>query len=682
MTSQHGVQKLRRRFSIVLGIAIALALSAEFVHCDDGSKSVEKTAVARTPFRTLFVTRSLTHEQLIPYLKTAKPEIVQVGNYGAMFHGYADNPKSKGTPMRLPVVGEQAALDFQKKLNGQIHDLGLKVVGHFRLVKVMGDWEAQTGFVEYYDKNWPEKLLGPKPHAKLSELLQRDVSGKPVQVSRYNNGQLTFCLSSPHARKMFKQMLKCAVDHGVDGVITTYNYRFECACPFCQDAFKSWLAKHQTSEQLQSKLGVTDLKTHVFESIPARIPGYPDQATATDLNWLAARWGAEHFKEMYDDIFIKYGRSLRKDLIVAQWNHLGHVGLNEERAFTPLDKWSQGEDYFWYSGGATFVGKNLNLGERKAGDAWLSCLYVRELSQHKPFVMGKYDSIRMAASMAEGFATGGLGMGRYMRFEDPVAFEILARYTNFMHKNRRLYDGAIPYSDVALVLPRQSVLARLPDSLVGFRELGQALVERQLLLDVVVDQNLTRDRLSQYPAVILPKTIVLSDQQLHVLSEYSSNGGLLLSRGETGSLSELGESRQTSGIKNSIKIENVKTSAAAAAIVAKLKSNRSTVITSPWTVRVAVYSQPNRLLLHLVNYDRDETPIKGVKGPALERPKAANNIAIDLRLPKGRTVKSIEIRSPDNKTSSLIQFTGQPGRVKFNVPSLLVYGVVVVRLEE
>src|SRR6476646_8209893 len=55
--------------------------------------------------RTFFVTRSLAHPELIPYLKTAKPELVQIGNYGAMFHGYADNKKSTGWPMQLPVVG-------------------------------------------------------------------------------------------------------------------------------------------------------------------------------------------------------------------------------------------------------------------------------------------------------------------------------------------------------------------------------------------------------------------------------------------------------------------------------------------------------------------------------------------------------------------------------------------------
>ena len=171
--------------------------------------------------RTFFVTRSLGHDRLLPYLEEARPEIVQIGNYGAMFHGYADDPKSTKTPMMLPVSGERAALAFQKELNERVHGLGLKIVGHFRLTKVMADWQEQTGFVDYYNTRWPDDLLGPKPHPRLIDLLQRDADGKPIQLSRYENAQLALCLSSPHARQMLKQMLKIAVDHGIDGVITT-----------------------------------------------------------------------------------------------------------------------------------------------------------------------------------------------------------------------------------------------------------------------------------------------------------------------------------------------------------------------------------------------------------------------------------------------------------------------------
>ena len=247
-----------------------------------------------------------------------------------MFHGFADNPKSKGTPMRLPVVGERATLNFQRELNEKVHDLGLRVVGHFRLGKVYGDWDAKSGFVDYYQNRWPEDLLGPKPHADLRELLQRDSEGNPIHLSRYNQPQLALCLSSPHARQMLKQMLKVAIDQGIDGVITTYNYQFGCACQHCEKAFDTGSPPP-----------------------PVKIPGYPE----TEAERGAMRWSAAHFKAMYDEIFINYGRSLRPDLLVAQWNHLSNVSLTEERNFMPVTAWGKDESYFWYSGGASFVGK-------------------------------------------------------------------------------------------------------------------------------------------------------------------------------------------------------------------------------------------------------------------------------------------------------------------------------------
>lgn len=635
------------------------------------------------PIRTFFVTRSLTHERLIPYLKTARPQVVQIGNYGAMFHGYADNEKSTGWPMQLPVAGEKAALAYQKKLNHKVHELGLRVVGHFRLTKVMGDWKEQTGFVEYYNKRWPADLLGPKPHPNLEELLQRDANGEPIQLGRYNRPQLAFCLSSPPARKMFKQMLKVAVEQDIDGVITTYNYHFGCVCPHCQSAFKSWLKEQLTPDELQRKLGIADLEKHTFSKIPARIAGYPDPAEAAELDWLAMRWGAEHFKKMFDEIFLDYGRSLKKDLLVAQWNHLSHVNEKEERMFLPKELYGRGEDYFWYSGGAAFVGKNHNLKEGKAGDAWLSCLYVREMTGGKPFVMGKYDRTRLAVSMAEGYATGGMGMGRYMRFEEPAGFETLARYTNFMHENRMYYDGADPLADAALVLPRQSVIQGKPESLEAFRELGQALLENQVLLDVLADENLTSSRLSKSPAVILPRVLALSDRQLASLREYAASGNRVFVLGDCGPLDENGKPRQNPGLASFQKISQEEAKPAAESIAEELRQQGASKIEAPWTVRAAAYQQPGRVVLHLVNYDREEgAPENNRTGPETERPKPVQNLKVRLPLAAGTPAASVTLIRPDQRKPVSLKFESTREGVTFTVPHVRVYAVIAVETKD
>ena len=581
--------------------------------------------------RTLFVTRSMAHEQLLPYIEAARPEIVQIGQYGAMFHGYADDEKSKGTPMKLPFHGEKKVLAFQRDLNAKIHDLGLKAVGHFRLVKAYGSWEERTGFVDYYNNRWPEDILGPKPHADLRELLQRDAAGEPVQVSRYGQGQIAFCLSSPHARQMFKQMLKVAVDHGVDGVITTFNYHFNCSCPHCQSSFRSWLDER-------------DLKFE-FETIPARIGGSPDPAEATELDWVAMRWAAENFKKNYDDVFIDYGRSLEPDLLVAQWNHMSHVSKSEERMFLPIEQWGKGESYFWESGGASFVGEKLNLKEGMAGDAWLSCLVIRELGGGTPFVMGKYDGLRMAASMAEGYATGGLGMGRYMRFEQEEGFEKLVQYTKFRHEHEALYAEATPLADVALVLPRQTLWRGQPGAMDDFRDFGQELLNEQLLVDVVADELLSAERLKNARVLILPYSTKLSDEEAVIVEAFE---GQVLRRDDGVSVEQ---ARDASAIK----------------------------IDAPWTVRAAAYRQDtNRVILHLVNYNRDEGETKEERGkmPKNERPIAVEDVVVRLE----EKPRRVRIYQPEVQEALEIPVEADGDGTRFTIPNVLVYGVVEIEL--
>ncbi len=634
--------------------------------------------------RTFFVTRSIGHERFMDYLESAQPEFVQVGNYGAMFHGYADDEGSTGWPMQLPVKGEREALAFQRELNKDISELGLKVIGHFRLVNVLGDWEERAGFIDYYENRWPDDLLGPKPHDDVLELLQRDSDGVPLMRERYpGRHYLHLCLSSPYARQMLKQMLSLAIDHGVDGVITTYNYHFGCVCEYCQEAFRGWLKGKKGPEMLYETLGIENPDEHVFDEIPARISGYPDPEDATELDWLAMRWGAEHFKRKFDRIFIEHGRSEKPGLIVATWNHLGNINRGEERAFLPLELWGRGEDYFWYSGGASFVGQNHNLEKGKAGDAWLAHLYIRELAGGKPFVMGKYDRTRMEVSMAEGYATGGMGMGRYMRFEHDKGFNVLTQYTNFIHRNRVLYENSKPFADLAFVLPRQSVQIGRPRALDAFREIGQNLVEKQYLIDVVADRNITKERLAAYPAVVLPKTLALSDKQKTAVEAYMADGGTVIIYYRAGTKDESGVRRsETEDIWQDQVLDAVETEDVVPEMIEVLNEVDVSAIQSPWTVRATAYRVPGHVILHLVNYDREEgAPDNNRTPPETERPAPVEDIEVDLRLPDGARAASVKIYAPERVEPEEIPFDGEEGVVSFTVPRVRVYGVIAVEMK-
>ncbi len=647
-------------------------------------------------FHTFLVTRGHTTDpKFLAYLDEAKPEIVQVGYYGPMFHGYADTEKATGYPMQLPVRGQFEALDVQQRVNKQIHERGLKVVGHFQMVNVIADWEAQNYFVDFYNNHWPADLLGQKPHDDIRELLQRDSEGNVITKEHYVN-YVGLCLSSPHAIAMLKAMLKVAIDSGVDGIMSNYNYRWGCVCPYCQQAFKDYLGDRYSAEELKARFGIDDLQGHTFEKIAGNIPGYPP-AEAEPIDYEAMRFGAVKFKEAFDEVLIGYGRSLKPDLIIATWNHIGWLGVTEERMFLPAELWGKGENYFWYSG--AHAGKTIAEGH--VGDGWLIALYIRELSGGKPFMLGKYEAVRMRTAIAEGVATGGAGMGQYMRFMDDAGFKHGVQYTKWLREHSDFYKDTRRVADVGIVLPRQSIQAGHRDTLDVFKQISQAMIDRQWLVDVVADHNVTLERLKQYPAVVVPAALVMSDVQLDALVAYQEQGGKLLLLGRIGQYDMQGKARDTlftgTGLMNIrsanwqinmgqhvVATSNTNAPDAMETLADMLGINRS-VIDGPFTLRANAFAKSDRVQLHLVNFNRDEAKAAELKlkGPAAELPIAEHQIDVTLylnQMPPGTPVRSVRLYSPDAEQDQPIElnFKQAGNHVAFTVPQILVYGVVDV----
>lgn len=650
-------------------------------------------------FNTFFVTWvGVDNPKLVEYVKQAKPEIVQVGFYGPMFHGYADYPESKGYPMRLPAVGQHEALEAQKQLIDQLHAEGAKVIGHFQMVNVISTWEEQTHFVEMYNKRWPEDLLGPKPHHDVTKLLQRDGDGNVITQAHYVD-YVGLCLSSPHAIKMLKAMLKVAIDNGVDGIMSNYNYRWGCVCEYCQAAFKSYLSARYSEAELKTRFAIDDIETYAFDRIYGKIPGYPaEDAPAIDFE--AMRFSAIKFKEAFDEVLIDYGRSLKPDLIVATWNHVGGLDLSEERAFLPAEMWGKGENYFWYSG--AHAGKKIADGY--VGDGWLIALYIRELSSGKPFMLGKYEQVRMRAAIAEGVATGGAGMGLYMKFADDAGFKHGVQYTTWIRDNQPLYTDVDPVADIAVVLPRQSLQAGHRESLDAFKNVAQTLIDQQWLIDVVADHNLTFDRLQQYPAVVVPAAYVMSTDQLDSLTAYQKQGGKLVLLGRIGKYDEAGNQRDQlftgSGLMNirssgwQIRMGNAYATdkldeSNATQQLAGMLGIRRSVIDGPVTLRAAAYRTGSSMQVHLVNFNRDEHAAEALDrkektSPAAELPIAEELINITLHLPNdadGAKVKQVRLLSPDADGPTQLEFKQAGRHVAVTVPRILIYGVVDVQWE-
>jgi hypothetical protein len=98
--------------------------------------------------------------------------------------------------------------------------------------------------------------------------------------------------------------------------------------------------------------------------------------------------------------------------------------------------------------------------------------------------------------------------------------------------------------------------------------------------------------------------------------------------------------------------------------------------TASWMVKITSYVQEakSRLILHMVNYNRDESAPREI--PIPER-----NIGVSVRLPEDRSASTIHLLSPDRDEEELLIFTQDGAYVQFTVPEVLVYDLVVVDME-
>ena len=590
------------------------------------------TACAEEPPRLEF-TRMVAHwadyadPGYLPFIEEAQPEVAQFGFYGAHFWSLAHTPFGKGYPAHFPVQGLTECGQWFADMNRELHARNVKVIGHFNVKFLVGDLdgpEGPRGFFKFYRDLWDEQVLGPKPVDDPMELLERNRDGSLLSNNKYSIGKMKEywgCLNNPAWRQVLKAWVKYAVNQGVDGLIANYFYRHDCHCRHCVAGFKEYLAKQYTADELRQAFGIKDLASHQFDEIVC----WHKPEESTPLRREMLRWSQIANKQAFDDVFIQYGRSLKPDLRVAQWNHLSFfIQISgDERCLLPAEMWGRGEDYLWYSSGAAAYFTDLEAGI--LGEITLQARYIRGAFDDKPFPIGKYESTRTRAAIAELAANGGAPMGFYTRFRDPEARAEIARYYQFMKRYDGLYNANRSHAEVVLLFPRSHVHQGDLEPLERFKQQGIELLNRHVLFDVIPDDLATAEKLKPYALVIEPAKAAKLPQLPETLSRFAG----------------------------------------------------------PTTVRVSA-SRPadgSELDLHLVNYNRIEPEKKrgAGRGIADEKPIAAETFNVDLRLPPGLAVSRATWITPEQPEGTPVNVTVEQGRLRCAVPQFLVYGVL--RLE-
>ncbi|MGW8179566.1 MAG: beta-galactosidase trimerization domain-containing protein, partial [bacterium] len=137
-------------------------------------------------------------------------------------------------------------------------------------------------------------------------------------------------------------------------------------------------------------------------------------------------------------------------------------------------------------------------------------------------------------------------------------YQWMARHDRHFRNNRSLADVAILYSQRTLSFwgvnegnAAQDRGARLD----YFEGLYYALLQGRHLFDFVHEDNLDKDTLKDYRALILPNVAFLSDHQCEQLRAYVNSGGCLLATYETSLYNEWGDRRSNFGLGDLLGVE-------------------------------------------------------------------------------------------------------------------------------
>ena len=608
----------------------------------------------------------------ISFLEEARPQVVQMGFYGPQLYAFGDTELGSGYPMNLPVRGVHEVLDWQKQFNQKIHDIGGKVIGHFSMTIAWGDPEKNTGFFESYNgDSWHTELLGPKPVDRIDDLVHKQPDGQMIVGDRYGFPWVAGCSNNPNWRKLHRKMVEVAITRcDVDGFVSLYNYNHGCACDYCNHDFRAYLLDRYSPKEINSKFDIDNLDSFRLDGTLGKSPGWIDRDSPhpVGLQIEAMRFSQFTWKQHYDEIFIETGRKLKPDLILGSWNHLGFM-KHHERNVMPKEMWGCDEDLLWYSTGAG----TGTVADGDAGVRMLNLKFIWELSGHKLPVLGRYEGTRTRASIAEGLACQGPGMGLYCNWKDPDGSKAFIDYFHFAEEFQSYYHPVESYAEVALVFPRQVVLKGDDQPVENFRKIGQFLMDTHILFDVLSDQNISVERLDQYRGIVLTDTNALSERQAELLAEYATQKNPVIvplgSGDAPGFIDHLTTHEKVFPVTLGDRAKLV------SVLHDEIYGGVSTFDTM-WTVRINAYLQTERIVIHFVNYNRIESKDSG---PANESPIAISDVGVNLRLKdSNKKIAKVTFLSPEIPYREDLTWNQDSDRLHFQIRSMLVYGVVVI----
>ncbi|MDP6360333.1 MAG: hypothetical protein QF473_34785, partial [Planctomycetota bacterium] len=312
--------------------------------------------------------------------------------------------------------------------------------------------------------------------------------------------------------------------------------------------------------------------------------------------------------------------------------------------------------------------------------------------------------------MAEPCAGGGVLFVAQHRFaKQPEMMSLVDRYFSFRHEHRAIFanHGKRRYCQVGLLysvptmMYRNYMAAVASPPISAMSGMARALEEGHIPFDVVIFNHpeihsdfISLEGLKRYRLIILPEIECLSDEQIQKVGDYLDGGGTVGVIGKVGIRDENNRPRPdwqesvlgawqargkvvdltptpTFGRNRDEESDQTRATTRSAIALAKKALEGEMIMegalskmlwVKPWLHDFGAVS------LHFVNYDIDFKTGRAAPTPATE---------ISVRIPGDLPVEGAAFMSPGISSAPLM-IGQEEGRVSFTLPSVRVYGVVVL----
>ena len=555
------------------------------------------------------------------------------------------------------------------------------IVSYVCIMTIGGDPEKRTGYWEFYD-HWDDLRglgIGPKPPADPEEWGQRKADGRPHHfytkehppyrpMYRYSQ-----CLNNPYWQQYMKWVVRMNARCGYDGNFVDNANSHRCHCAICQKLFREYLSRKYSTEEMRELFGAEVKLTESQDTL------------AGVETW---RFWADTCKRFLA-IIRKAGAAERGSWFVYP-NGLRGRARSAVTTFhdcdLAMDEYSVGE--FGSHPGTVFDEVIAGISIRHINDnifchrhTYAANGRVRAAlltragypGTHPAFMMNP-DVAALGLAEAAAFSGGGAFLHRPATKRYAYLAEVRNRYNRFFLSHRRLYEGYVPYGQIALAAFAEQQFYKDRQHIALAKLLLRSLMREHLLVDVFTERKWAMELLKHYRGLIIPEIRYMSDDEVRTALAFAEHGCLM-------TMGDAAQRDLQMRERSRDMFARFRVPAQAAPVVKRVKEEGRAgpvIEARPDTayVMLAAYADrrdgPTRLTLHLVDY----SPRLGADANAAE---AVRNVRVTLPLPARAHARSVIFASPEGEDTTLPVETGN-GAARFVIPSMRIYGVCLIEL--